>query len=54
MSLPPKIGHKVPSILNNELLPHPFGPVITQFIPGSILWNKVNKLINYLKGNLRN
>ena len=30
-------GQSPDNILNKELLPHPFGPVIIQFIPCSIL-----------------
>jgi hypothetical protein len=43
-TLPPNKGHNSPKILNNELLPHPFGPVIIKFIPGTIL--KFIALIN--------
>lgn len=43
-TLPPKIGHNSPRILNKELFPHPFGPVIIKFIPGQI--SKFIDLIN--------
>ena len=36
-TLPPNKGQSSPRILNKELLPQPFGPVMNKFIPGSIL-----------------
>jgi len=30
------MGHNSPKILNSELFPHPFGPVIIKFMPGLI------------------
>jgi hypothetical protein len=44
LTLPPKTGHSSPRILKRELLPHPFGPVISKFIPG---W--ISKFIDWIR-----